>query len=663
MDFNRTKTIGCASVFLVSLLTVKAQRLEPYQLKEYEIRSEVLKENRNGKIYGPEGNHTGLITFYVLDGEWNMDYIRNTIDFYRRWNRIPDVRVVSIDHENRTKDLTPTEDVQAFPGSGNAVNFLLYVNKELKPYIDKNYGRASQNVLIGHSFGGLFALYTLGTVPESFDGYIAISPSTWWNDKFLFGLDYGVKLNTLKKPPFIYITTAEFDSGVTRPSNTEFLEWLEKQGLSASIKIDRDFFEGENHFTNVTISFQQALNKLFPGPGLRDKMEQIYSDGGLTQLKEWYKTEKNKLKERLIFPEEALLGLALQQIQSQKNAQATDILEWLLHEKPDSGNGYYYLGYNEVRAGHIENGKAAYQKALTKELPERVKTVVRKNLGALNEEQRSGSAKLLEGIVSTDAVEYGVAVSKSQDSIFFVRHNGNWGSRDNPPSNIFLTTKTNGSWSTPVLASFSMNDYDDADVFIAADNSIFFTSNRPYQGKIGVGSDIFQLVYSKGKWGDPKPLERNINSESMESSPVTNEKGDLYFSSTRKGGVGMGDIYIAKKTADGSYVKPTLVSPVSTEYGEWNVFISPDDSYMIFEGSGRPGAKSAYGDFYYSKNNNGTWQEPKPLSILNTTGSELNIRLSPDSQEFYFASSERLESRDVDIFTIPAGEIMKIINQ
>ncbi|MDB6453358.1 alpha/beta hydrolase [Falsirhodobacter sp. 20TX0035] len=39
--------------------------------------------------------------------------------------------------------------------------------------------------LSGHSFGGLFTLWTLLTAPASFDRYAAVSPSLWWGDGVL----------------------------------------------------------------------------------------------------------------------------------------------------------------------------------------------------------------------------------------------------------------------------------------------------------------------------------------------------------------------------------------------------------------------------------------------------------------------------------------------
>lgn len=270
--------------------------------------------------------------------------------------------------------------------------------------------------------------------------------------------------------------------------------------------------------------------------------------------------------------------------------------------------------------------------------------------------------RFLPDLVSTEAVEYGISFTPSGDSCFFVRHTGEWGRTDNPPANILLITFQNGVWSTPVPASFSKEETNDDDVFISPDGAaIFFTSNRDYPGKSGRGSDIWKIEKVNGVWGEPFPLDSLVNSPNMESSPVTNRRGDLYFTSIREEGPGQGDIYFAEKQLDGSYAAPVLIPILNSEQGEWNLFVEPDEQWVIFESSGRPAGKSNYGDLYFSKKIGGVWQEPVALVDINTTGSELNVRLGPGGKYLYYACSYFLESTDADILRIPLSEVLSQI--
>ncbi|WP_245961978.1 alpha/beta hydrolase [Stutzerimonas urumqiensis] len=87
----------------------------------------------------------------------------------------------------RAEDYTPkAEDRQRLPGrepppSGGAERFLAFIETELKPTIAARYPvNPERQTLFGHSYGGLFTLYTLMNRPEAFQGYVAASPSIWW---------------------------------------------------------------------------------------------------------------------------------------------------------------------------------------------------------------------------------------------------------------------------------------------------------------------------------------------------------------------------------------------------------------------------------------------------------------------------------------------------
>jgi predicted alpha/beta superfamily hydrolase len=100
-----------------------------------------------------------------------------------------------LDIERRTYDLTPKVDEAALPpkpdGSawsktGGADEFLAFIENELKPLVEKEVKiDKTRESLIGHSFGGLFALHVLFTRPDAFDVYVAGSPSIWFGNRHL----------------------------------------------------------------------------------------------------------------------------------------------------------------------------------------------------------------------------------------------------------------------------------------------------------------------------------------------------------------------------------------------------------------------------------------------------------------------------------------------
>lgn len=91
----------------------------------------------------------------------------------------------------RAEDYTPeVANRQRPPGrqspSGGAEDFLVFIEHELKPLIAQRYSINSQRqTLFGHSYGGLFTLYTLLTKPQAFQGYVVASPSIWWDKGYV----------------------------------------------------------------------------------------------------------------------------------------------------------------------------------------------------------------------------------------------------------------------------------------------------------------------------------------------------------------------------------------------------------------------------------------------------------------------------------------------
>jgi len=89
----------------------------------------------------------------------------------------------------RRRDLVgPSEvaaDREAAPHAGGADRFRAFLRDELKPMIAARYRVSGESAIIGESLAGLFVVETFLTEPELFDGYIAASPSVWWNAEAL----------------------------------------------------------------------------------------------------------------------------------------------------------------------------------------------------------------------------------------------------------------------------------------------------------------------------------------------------------------------------------------------------------------------------------------------------------------------------------------------
>ncbi len=269
-----------------------------------------------------------------------------------------------------------------------------------------------------------------------------------------------------------------------------------------------------------------------------------------------------------------------------------------------------------------------------------------------------------EGSLSSDQVETSIALTPDEQTAFVSRHNGNWGHRENPASKIYEYRLIDNRWELIGLSAFSDEESpsSDSDIFISYDGQeAFFISSRPYPGKEDDNRDIWRSKWSESGWSEPTPVN-GINSVGYEASPVTDLAGNLYFSSIRSGGAGLGDFYFAKRTPDGGFEEPVLLSgEINGPTGEWNLVVSPDASWMIFESSGRNDGLSPYGDLYLSRSTADGWSKPVHLTAINTTGSELNPRILTRSDQLLFVSSQKLESLTTDFYQIDMRDLVPFL--
>ena len=90
---------------------------------------------------------------------------------------------------------------------------------------------------------------------------------------------------------------------------------------------------------------------------------------------------------------------------------------------------------------------------------------------------------------------------------------------------------------------------------------------------------------------------------------------------------------------DGFQEPQPLGPALNTPTGEWNLWVSADDSEIIFEASSRPTNVSVAGDLYYSWRTAAGWTPAIPIEQLNARNSELMPRLHPDGETLYYTSA------------------------
>jgi Tol biopolymer transport system component len=221
---------------------------------------------------------------------------------------------------------------------------------------------------------------------------------------------------------------------------------------------------------------------------------------------------------------------------------------------------------------------------------------------------------------------------------------------------IMVMNETDAGWSRPRVAPFS-GEYSEVDMFITHDGGrFFFISKRPLQigGPRAQGYQIWAMERENATWGAPAHLGPIVNSGSRQLYPTVTRDGTLYFNSDRDG-YGRGDFF-RSRLVDGQYAEPeNLGDGINTEYDETDLFVAPDESYVIFTSVGRPDG-SGSGDLYVSyREEDGSWTRALNMGeAINTESSEFCPMLSPDGTYFFFTSRRRGND---DIYWVDAAII------
>ena len=211
----------------------------------------------------------------------------------------------------RTRDYAPTDwpgfmkmaNRLLWPGlvdattvkAGGADRFLGFIESELKPYIEKHYaGDYQDTTIIGSSFGGMLAAYSLVVRPEIFNRYVIGSPSLYWDDAYILKLEemLGPKRKDIAARAYFYVGSYEAREhvmqakgfGKGRPAeriaadrkamvfmdpymvrHTQLLEARIALRKYPNLVTKFRNYEGETHYTAGKFGLHDALKFVFSG--------------------------------------------------------------------------------------------------------------------------------------------------------------------------------------------------------------------------------------------------------------------------------------------------------------------------------------------------------------------------------------------------------------
>lgn len=225
-------------------------------------------------------------------------------------------------------------------------------------------------------------------------------------------------------------------------------------------------------------------------------------------------------------------------------------------------------------------------------------------------------------IVSTNADEYLLEISPSNNEIVFIRKN----------VIMLITRNSDGSWNMPSIAPFSGKYIDDEPCYSKDGNKIYFMSRRPLPSS-KMASNLWYSERQNNNWNKPKPV-LGIEYNKLLHAPSIAANGNIYD-----------DGIVRFKYLNGKYLAVEKLTNIAGEFP----FISSDESYIIFN-KRLAGKNDA--DLYISfRKKDGNWSKEISLgSTINSSVTEGNAFVTADAKYLFFA-------RKFDIYWVSAKVI------
>ncbi|HLS31185.1 MAG TPA: alpha/beta hydrolase-fold protein [Flavobacteriaceae bacterium] len=251
------------SIIMISCNNSTKSEVEKENKKTSELEtfeSKKLKENIPYKITIPENLETkkdSLSLLVLLDGDDYSGIAENVVSLYEFGDKIYPTVIISLPStkESRWTYYTPTKDTtkvekgfeDLYSRTGKFNEFADFVGNELIPSVEKEYNiKFNQKTIFGHSLGGLGSLSFAVLRPEIFDNYISASPSTMYDQHFIFKTieeKGSLEFNSM------FVTAGLNDANGYR-ENVEWLkEYLDKH-KSENQKVGMEIYDNENHSTS-----------------------------------------------------------------------------------------------------------------------------------------------------------------------------------------------------------------------------------------------------------------------------------------------------------------------------------------------------------------------------------------------------------------------------
>lgn len=244
--------------------------------QQHMVDSKIYGQQREVNVYIPNLPDWGAQVFdsplpvlYLIDGGTDQDFFH-----IAGLAQLPLVNaerqpmiVVGIKTHNRRSEISyqatdpryQTEFAEWQTANGD--DFRRHIETEVMPLIEAKY-ETGRKVLMGESLAGLFVMEVFLRNPNMFDDYVSISPSLWWDDRFLAKSADSMLKEHKQSDRRLYITMA--DEGGTMQKGLDELLLALQQVAPKGLKVNYvDRRQEDKHSTIYHHSARDAFSWLF----------------------------------------------------------------------------------------------------------------------------------------------------------------------------------------------------------------------------------------------------------------------------------------------------------------------------------------------------------------------------------------------------------------
>lgn len=171
-------------------------------------------------------------------------------------------------------------------------------------------------------------------------------------------------------------------------------------------------------------------------------------------------------------------------------------------------------------------------------------------------------------------------------------------------------------------------------------NENVFSDNKPWE-------DIFISTKENGKWLPAKNIGAPVTTLNHESTTALSRDGNTLLIYKDENA---GDIYITTRNSDGTWTAPAPITAINTTYAESSASLSSDGTTLYFA-SDRPGGLGGLDIYKATKDKKGEWRDIKNLGPgINTAFDEEGPFIDYEGKTLYFSSKGRKGMGGYDIF-------------